>query len=123
MHGTLMDNIRDTTDVLLESEQHNTYLMLFIFMVFLILSGITVMNMLIGVVCEVISAVAANEKENCARELVQQTLLVMLKKLDEDGSGEISQHELQHVCEDQDSLKVLEALQVDSANFMERMDM
>eukprot|EP00927_Polykrikos_kofoidii_P051381 TRINITY_DN45177_c0_g1_i1.p1 TRINITY_DN45177_c0_g1~~TRINITY_DN45177_c0_g1_i1.p1 ORF type:complete len:673 (+),score=104.26 TRINITY_DN45177_c0_g1_i1:116-2020(+) len=91
--------------------------------VFVLMSALTVMNMLIGVLCEVVSAVASSEKENAAISLVKKTLLVMLKKLDEDGSGEISREELSHVFHDDDSLRVLASLEVDVKHLVAVLEM
>merc|ERR1712048_759155 len=56
------------------------YHLLFPFYIFILLSTLTVMNMLIGVVCEVVSATAVVEKEgitmiytkDCFLEIVEQ---------------------------------------------------
>merc|ERR1719316_1654777 len=62
-------------------------LALFTFFCFVLLSAITVTNMLIGVLCEIVSEVANAEKEYTAIQQLKSTLLVMLQRLDEDGSG------------------------------------
>merc|ERR1719478_303320 len=81
------------------------------------------MNMLIGVLCEVVSAVANDEKEQSVIQLMKESLLVMLHHLDADGSGEIDKDELMQVMEEPLALKVLEELQVDVAHLMELKDM
>merc|ERR1712107_378558 len=58
------------------------------FLLFVMLSSTTVMNMLIGVLCEVVSAVNKAEKENAAIKEMKGSLLSLLKKLDVDGSGD-----------------------------------
>ena len=59
---------------------------MYIALAIVLVSAITIMNMLIGILCEVVSKVAAAEKENAAREEVRDTILQMLKRLDADGS-------------------------------------
>merc|ERR1719172_552868 len=99
------------------------YSMVCVFMVFNLLSAVTVMNMLIGVLCEVIAAVGEAEKEAAAVDLVKHTVLVMLKGLDVDGSGQISKDELQQVIDDPEALRVFKDLQVDIGYFIEKMEM
>jgi hypothetical protein len=93
------------------------------FGLFVLLSAITVTNMLIGVLCEVVGEVAAAEKEHSAIQQLKSTLLIMLKHLDEDGSGAISQEELLHVMEDESALAVFISLEVDVDYFIELQDM
>eukprot|EP00747_Dinoflagellata_sp_TGD_P123445 gnl/TRDRNA2_/TRDRNA2_173818_c8_seq1.p1 gnl/TRDRNA2_/TRDRNA2_173818_c8~~gnl/TRDRNA2_/TRDRNA2_173818_c8_seq1.p1 ORF type:complete len:195 (+),score=31.82 gnl/TRDRNA2_/TRDRNA2_173818_c8_seq1:2-586(+) len=71
------------------------------------------MNMLIGVLCEVVSAVSAAEKEEAAINLVKTTILVLLKQFDEDCSGSISSDELTQVMLDPQAIDVLEHLDID----------
>eukprot|EP00747_Dinoflagellata_sp_TGD_P093256 gnl/TRDRNA2_/TRDRNA2_165706_c1_seq1.p1 gnl/TRDRNA2_/TRDRNA2_165706_c1~~gnl/TRDRNA2_/TRDRNA2_165706_c1_seq1.p1 ORF type:complete len:169 (+),score=40.66 gnl/TRDRNA2_/TRDRNA2_165706_c1_seq1:2-508(+) len=81
------------------------------------------MNMLIGVLCEVVSAVAAAERENNAIRMVKDNLLHMLRALDEDGSGMIDIAEIQGVLEDEASLLVLNSLNIDLELLMDTLDM
>lgn len=97
--------------------------MVFVFLTFLLVSTMTVMNMLIGVLCEVVSGVAAIEKEEAAINFVKENLLKMLKRLDEDESGALSREEIDHVTNDPDALDVLFEIQVDVDYFMHLHDM
>jgi hypothetical protein len=81
------------------------------------------MNMLIGVLCEVVSSVANAEKDEAAIKLMKESILVELKRFDEDGNGLISPDELQHVMQDPQSLQVLKSLDIDTHALMEMMDM
>lgn len=64
VHGTFLD---DLADLIFPITEANLFWTL-IFYVYVLFSALTVMNMLIGVLCEVVTAVAATEKEalNCA---------------------------------------------------------
>merc|ERR1719379_2255067 len=81
------------------------------------------MNMLIGVLCEVMSEVSFAEKENAAIDLMKRSVLLMLKSIDEDGSGEISKEEMHHVVNHPEAVQVLEELEVDVNYFVEMSDM
>eukprot|EP00927_Polykrikos_kofoidii_P006317 TRINITY_DN12566_c0_g1_i4.p1 TRINITY_DN12566_c0_g1~~TRINITY_DN12566_c0_g1_i4.p1 ORF type:complete len:781 (-),score=151.63 TRINITY_DN12566_c0_g1_i4:164-2506(-) len=122
--GTFMDNIgllsRGFSDF---KEPTVRVCSLIVLWLFVLLSALTVMNMLIGVLCEVVSAVAACEKENNAILLVKKTLLVMLKNLDEDRSGSISQDEIVRVFDSEESLAVLSSLDVDVENLLAVLEM
>lgn len=48
-----------------------SFIFVFVFYIFILLAALTVMNMLIGVLCEVVSAVAATEKESITVQYVK----------------------------------------------------
>merc|ERR1719443_526840 len=79
--------------------------------------------MLIGVLCQVISEVEAQEKQDSAIRLLKETLLKMLLQLDEDESGEISYEELTHVFQNPMAMEVFANLQIDPTRFLELMEM
>merc|ERR1719424_2214952 len=60
------------------------------------MSALTIMNLLIGVLCEVVSVVASVEKEAMTINYVKDTLLQIFEAtgLDADGDGMITQFEL-----------------------------
>jgi len=96
---------------------------LVVFFVFVILSAVTVANMLIGVLCEVVGHVAEAEKEYAVLAKLKTTLLLMLKDLDEDGSGDISRQELLNVINHKDAVQVLADLDINITYFVDLIDM
>merc|ERR1711908_203585 len=108
---------------LMKMRLEKKYSMVCVFMVFNLLSAVTVMNMLIGVLCEVVTAVGEAEKENAAIALVKQTVLLMLKGLDDDQDGKISRLELRRMCHDAEAKRVFEDLQVNMEYFLGKMNM
>jgi len=92
-------------------------------LIFILITTITIMNMLIGVMCEVITEVTKEEKENLARSELRGTILQMLKRLDADGSGDISKEELMSVVKDPDAIAVFHDLEVDMPHFLHIQDM
>lgn len=118
--GAFMDGIGYVSRTLLAT---NNYFAECIFMIFVLLSALTVMNMLIGVLCEVVSAVASAEKEDGQIRLVKDRLLVMLRELDEDGSGMISREEIDQVLDNHSALDVLRSLEVDVQSLMEELNL
>merc|ERR1712113_295204 len=91
----------------------STTLSVIIFFVFILLSALTVMNMLIGVLCEVVSQVAATEKEEAAITLMKETILGMLKQYDTNGRFMIGRDEMEEVLTEPMTQGVLLGLEVD----------
>lgn len=120
MDGTLMDSTGDRVEALMDNDR---YVAVVIFTIFLLLSALTLMNMLIGVLCEVVSAVGEAEKEDAAIKMVKGSLLVMLKRLDEDGNGQICKTELQGVLMDPHAQETLDAISVDTRYLMDLQEM
>lgn len=82
MAGTFLDNIADVV-VYLRDEN---ILMLFVFLFYVLLSCLTILNMLIGVLCEVVSSVSANELEKAlVLDTQRQLLHVYEQSCREDG--------------------------------------
>merc|ERR1719478_412853 len=81
--------------------------------VYICLAALTVMNMLIGVLCEVISAVAEEEKESMMVDKVNEKFDDVVRKLDNDSSGLISWGEFQQILDFPQALRALESVNVD----------
>jgi hypothetical protein len=112
LHGTLMDSPGRILDNLRKTEKPEAYIAISLFLTFLMLSAMTVLNMLIGVLCEVVSAVGQMEKEEDAVHHLQKTVLDELKKFD-DGDALISREELKAVMHNPRTVGVLKSLDVD----------
>merc|ERR1712173_459660 len=68
--------------------------------------------MLVGILCEVVSAVAASEKDEIATSMLKRSILVVLKHLD-DGTGVVDREEFSAVFREQCALNLLGLLKVD----------
>merc|ERR1712137_665239 len=82
-------------------------------MIFIFLSAVAMMNMLIGVICEVVTAATANEKDEAAIKVLKEGVLVELEKHDLDGNGMISKNELDQVINDNETLTSLHKFGID----------
>lgn len=120
VNGVFLDDLGIVVRHLADSGEA---LALCFFLVFILMSATTVMNMLIGVLCEVVCEVASAEKEQKARSYVRGTLLKMLKELDTDGSGDISKQELVAVVTNPAAMATLMEIEVDIPHFLEMQDM
>lgn len=107
--------------------EHWVYFLIYI--TFLIIAGQTIMNMLIAVLCDVVSNVASDEKEHAFVEDVEYEMLTMIKKLEEnaghfvhggklhaktpDADSNVSKEDFHEVMEDPSMVRTLEGLGVD----------
>merc|ERR1719313_358003 len=64
IYATLLDVLIDFTDGL----RHEQWVLLILGFIYITLAALTVLNMLIGVLCEVVSAVAENERDEMRTE-------------------------------------------------------
>jgi hypothetical protein len=118
--GVLLDDVTGVVRALASAE---ATMSLIVFVIFVGLTATTVMNMLIGVLCEVVCEVANAEKEEFARAQIKASLQVMLISHDKDGSGDISKDELEMVLLDPESVKVLDSLHIDIPHLLDITDM
>jgi len=123
MDGTFMDSTGDVLTTLMDMGKFNTVASAIVFLTFILLSAMTVMNMLIGVLCEVVSTVAQGERDEAAIRLMKESILVELNKFDEDGNGKISKAELEHVMKDRKAIAALSSMEVgpDCINELQQM--
>merc|ERR1719159_1385768 len=89
--GTLCDDLTNVLRDLFDGTPALGWAML----LFVLLSSFTVLNMLIGVLCEVVSATAENEKENSLTAEVRTRLTKIFGKIDVSGDGQISVKEFE----------------------------
>jgi len=94
LDGTIMDNTGDALNSMLQLGTVRAYLAVIVFMGFFLLSALTLMNMLIGVLCEVVSTVLNEERNERDILDLKATVLVELKKFDINGDGVISKDEV-----------------------------
>lgn len=123
MDGTFLDSTGSVLTELLDRAKFNTVISVVVFLAFILLSAMTVMNMLIGVLCEVVSAVAQGERDEAAIRMMKETILVELQQFDDDGNGMISKSELTHVMKNKQALGVLRSIEVDKESLQELLQM
>eukprot|EP00929_Paragymnodinium_shiwhaense_P086011 TRINITY_DN4648_c0_g3_i1.p1 TRINITY_DN4648_c0_g3~~TRINITY_DN4648_c0_g3_i1.p1 ORF type:complete len:748 (-),score=161.29 TRINITY_DN4648_c0_g3_i1:184-2427(-) len=120
LYGTFLDNCGNL--IFLMAEQN--IIALFLYYAFVLLSALTVMNMLIGVLCEVISAVASVEHEALTVMYVVTQLQEIMQQggLDKDGDGEISKKEFGQMMENAEAAHILSGVGVDVFALVELAD-
>mmetsp|Transcript_51374 Transcript_51374/g.130695 ORF Transcript_51374/g.130695 Transcript_51374/m.130695 type:complete len:490 (+) Transcript_51374:2-1471(+) len=118
VYGTLMDQITLPVNALGQL----SYLYGALFLFFVLLAALTLMNMLIGVLTEVVSAVAATEKETLTVTFVRNKMQEALKKIDQDGDGTISKREFEKILENKDATEALNEVDVDVIGLVDFAD-
>jgi len=119
LYGVLsLDFAEDLADAL--SKVH--ILLACCYYLFVLLAAFTVMNMLIGVLCEVVSAVASTEKEGQLTSYAKHKLNQLMKKIDKNGNGQISKHEFDLILECSEACRFLHELGVDVASLPDFKD-
>ena len=109
IYGTFLDDIAPFCD---EVGAESAACLLLVF-VFTILAACTVLNLLIGILCEVVSAVAATEKEEMMVAFVTQKIETLLCAGDSNHDGMISQAEFEKILKTPEGVLALEEVGID----------
>jgi hypothetical protein len=93
-------------------------------LVYILLAGLTVMNMLVGVLCEVVSVVSSVEKESLLVNYVKGTLQHMLTTsgIDTDGDQLIAKNEFGRLLQFEGAAKAIQEVGVDVVGLMDCTD-
>mmetsp|Transcript_120553 Transcript_120553/g.336355 ORF Transcript_120553/g.336355 Transcript_120553/m.336355 type:complete len:614 (-) Transcript_120553:90-1931(-) len=117
LEGTLPDLAPIVTDV--SGEQP---LMGLLFVFFILLGYLTVMNMLVGVLVEVVCTVSSVEKEQMEAQFLKVHMLHLLRGLEDDGDLCISRDEFGKLLEKPKAIKALQEVGVDVVGLAELSD-
>lgn len=124
MAGTLLDEVREVMDAV----RKESWVCAVVFSCVIVFSALTMMNMLVGVLCEVIGQVASTEKEEMLVAAVKKELREFLDELDTDIDGHITKEEFAQMLRSPVAIKSLTNLGVDvvalldSAEFLFQSD-
>eukprot|EP00927_Polykrikos_kofoidii_P025277 TRINITY_DN2274_c0_g1_i2.p1 TRINITY_DN2274_c0_g1~~TRINITY_DN2274_c0_g1_i2.p1 ORF type:complete len:730 (+),score=121.52 TRINITY_DN2274_c0_g1_i2:51-2192(+) len=118
VYGTFLDSVGIFFGELLNEH----FALNILFCVFVLLGSLTVMNMLVGVLCEVVSAVAATEQEEMLVTYVNDKLSKVMAMLDTDGGGTISKREFIEILDNVDAVRCLNDVGVDVFGLVDLAD-
>eukprot|EP00927_Polykrikos_kofoidii_P083259 TRINITY_DN8487_c1_g1_i2.p1 TRINITY_DN8487_c1_g1~~TRINITY_DN8487_c1_g1_i2.p1 ORF type:complete len:798 (-),score=115.71 TRINITY_DN8487_c1_g1_i2:130-2523(-) len=118
VRGTLLD---DVGNVVTECRKTG-WVLTSLFFFYVLLATLTVMNMLIGVLCEVVSAVATTEREEMLVSYVGCKLKAVVELLDTDLGGTISRKEFLEILQNVDAIKALQEVGVDVVGLVDFAD-
>jgi len=116
--GVFLDNLSGIGQAML----NESGLCLVAFFTFILLGNLTVMNMLIGVLCEVVSDVAKVEKEDMRVEFVTEKLRLILESLDANCDYKISKEEFRRILQFPAAVVALNDVGVDPEGIVDYAD-
>mmetsp|Transcript_137201 Transcript_137201/g.273817 ORF Transcript_137201/g.273817 Transcript_137201/m.273817 type:complete len:744 (-) Transcript_137201:47-2278(-) len=125
MHTLLVNAaLMDSLSLLIEPLQEQSIALLLVLYVFILLAALTVMNMLIGVICEVVSAVAATEREQLSLGFVKEKIneLMTQSGADENNDQMISKEEFDKLLQNQKAVAILQDVGVDVVGLVDFKD-
>jgi hypothetical protein len=119
LSGTLLDNITAVSLEIIQKPDgtyHNLTMMFFL-LLYILISSFTILNMLIGVLCEVVKIVAKEEGEKAMVIDMRHRLQEVHKTADVDGSGLVSFDEFERMTDYAEAVDGLEAIGVEPKHF------
>lgn len=119
IYGTFLDNLSQFCDDI----RADSYVVLVLVGIFIGVACMCILNMLIGVLCEVISKVASEEKEENLTITVSEKMGEVVRGLDKDIDGNISHTEFKCILEEKKILEALEEVEVDPETLVDFADM
>lgn len=118
MSGTFLEDLYDVMNQLGAA----SFAYAAIFLLFILLSALTVMNMLIGILCEVVAAVAKVEKEQMLLDFVKVKMEEIMAELDDDLNGKITKHEFGKILCKPQAVHILSETGVDVKTLVDYAD-
>jgi len=115
IYACFLDNLADFI-IAVQEQSTQCFILAWIYIA---LASLTVMNMLIGVLCEVISAVADGEKESMMVDTVNEKFGKIMRDLDSNNDGTLSWGEFQQILDYGDGLDALESMKIDVENMVD----
>lgn len=113
LHGTFLDDITGAVG-LLRKESHELVAML---MLFSFITSLTLLNMLVGILCDVVARTKQGEEELAAIETFKSHLLPLLVAHDVNNTGRLGREEFELVMTNPDACLILAELGVDAQDF------
>jgi len=107
--GAFLDNVT----LVMNSVRAESETSAIVFAIFILMAALTMMNLLVGVLCEVMSTVAEVEKEEVMTDFLTTNIRTVLEKIDTNDDLIISRDEFKRVVTHPDAVKKLEEIGVD----------
>jgi hypothetical protein len=112
--GTILDDITACCNAIRASGNMS---MLMAFMVCVMVSSFTLFNMLLGILCEVVTQTQNGEQAKAEEKALNDTILNFFNLMDMDGNGMISREEFHRMESHEAIMHALEALNIDHTKF------
>lgn len=115
--GVLADNLDETVQEIVNS----SLFLMWMFMIFLIITFATLLNMLIGVLCEVITEAASEEKAAETISCLKGTIQEAFADIDKNGDGLICEGEWDKINENERVRQSLLSMGIEQERMPERL--
>jgi len=115
--GVLGDNLDETVAAILDQ----SLILMWLFFIFLIITFATLLNMLIGVVCEVIAEAAAEEEEIGTVNFLSETIQDAFHEIDTNEDGLVCHEEWNHIQQNKRVRSSLSMIGVEQERMEERL--
>merc|ERR1711920_825046 len=112
--GTILDDVTACSDAIRATED---MWMLTAFLLYILLNSFTMMNMLVGILVEVVGNTAEGEKQRLLQEGVKESIMTIFTQMDQDCSGMISKEEFQQMKHDAKVMEALSDLDINEPQF------
>jgi voltage-gated sodium channel len=121
--GVLGDNLDETVDAIVENGDDTTrVILMWVWFLFLIITFATLLNMLIGVVCDVISQAAEEEEESDKVSSLTATITDAFQIIDTNADMVVSRSEWTHIKEDELVRRSMLDIGIENERMDERLD-
>jgi voltage-gated sodium channel len=118
--GTILDDVTQVTDCIRQhgKDSNESYaMMLILFILFILVSSFTLLNMLIGILVEVVQATADREKTQAVEDQVKESMTSLFDSLDVDGNGLVSEEEFMNMRDNESVSQALEDMDISDSHF------
>lgn len=123
LHGIFVDAVGSVVFVIADTDDYH---LLIAYYVFVLLGACTVMNMLIGVLCEVVSAVAATEQEGITIAYTKERLLEIITETEQCPIDQtdylLSKEKFMIIFQNPDTARLLTEVDVDVLALVDLVD-
>uniref|UniRef100_A0A7S1M1Z0 EF-hand domain-containing protein n=1 Tax=Alexandrium catenella TaxID=2925 RepID=A0A7S1M1Z0_ALECA len=114
LNGAFLDAVADIVLELVDI----SWILTFIFMVFIFLSNLTILNMLVGILCEVATQVDKREKEQAAISYLKHHLIEILEVHDKNDDRHINKDDFELLMRNPEMHMILKSFGVDTEDLL-----
>mmetsp|Transcript_67632 Transcript_67632/g.130627 ORF Transcript_67632/g.130627 Transcript_67632/m.130627 type:complete len:614 (-) Transcript_67632:195-2036(-) len=119
VYGALMDEV---SMLIIEIEAESIFILL-VFYMFILVAALTVMNMLIGVICEMVLKVGASERQQATQSFVTEKLTDLINTgADENNDNLISKDEFIKMLNNKEATAILNDVNIDVIGLVDFID-
>jgi voltage-gated sodium channel len=112
--GTVLDDVTAASNAIRETQN---FWMLTAFIVFILISSFMMLNMLIGILVEVVAATAEGERGKTVEDNVREAIREIFDSMDEDEDKRISREEFENMQDNPKVKAALEDLDITDSHF------